>query len=377
MLQAGDRVASYTLDRRLGFGGMGEVWRARDERLERNVAIKMLFPRDWSGAERVRVLQQEARAASALNHPNVLTVYDVGEHHGAPYLVMECLEGEALRARLNAGRLSVDAALDVARQVAEGLAAAHARGIVHRDLKPENLFLSTDGRVKILDFGLATSQASRPASSARERGRVDWQPRHHRHRRLHGAGAGSGRRCRRTGRHLRARCGAVRDAGRWPAIQGGEHALHPARRRVGAAARAIRPERPGIAFAVATRRPMPGERSGGSFRERDRSRLGARRGDSCPQRATPAWRVGASQAACRHRDGRARGRGNCRSGMVVAVEVRLGHGGRGPLRHRKSSASRPTATTRARSCSLAKRSTCWPTIRNCGSSGSTRRFRRR
>ena len=165
MLQAGDRVASYTMDRRLGLGGMGEVWRARDERLERNVAIKMLFPRDWSGAERVRVLQQEARAASALNHPNVLTVYDVGDHRGAPYLVMECLEGEALRARLNAGRLSVDAALDVARQVAEGLAAAHARGIVHRDLKPENLFLSPDGRVKILDFGLATSQASRPASS--------------------------------------------------------------------------------------------------------------------------------------------------------------------------------------------------------------------
>jgi dienelactone hydrolase len=155
-VQPGDRIASYTIERRLGAGGMGEVWRARDERLARDVAIKLLLPHPTNAAERVRAFQHEARAAGTLNHTNVLTVYDIGDHGGAPYLVTECLEGETLRARLGAGALSVDAALDVAVQVARGLGAAHERGIVHRDLKPENIFLARDGRVKILDFGLAT-----------------------------------------------------------------------------------------------------------------------------------------------------------------------------------------------------------------------------
>jgi eukaryotic-like serine/threonine-protein kinase len=166
-LQPGDRVASYTVQRRLGAGGMGEVWRARDERLGRDVAIKLLLPHPSNAEVRLRAFQNEARAAGSLNHNNVLTVYDVGDHGGAPYIVMECLEGEPLRARLVAGALSVDAALDVARQVAQGLGAAHARGIVHRDLKPENIFLALDGRVKILDFGLATLHdlAASPATS--------------------------------------------------------------------------------------------------------------------------------------------------------------------------------------------------------------------
>src|SRR4051794_36266418 len=123
-VQPGDRIGSYTVDERLGAGAMGEVWRARDERLARDVAIKLLLPHP-SNAERVRSFEQEARAAGALNHPNVLTVYDVGVYRDAPFLVTECLEGESLRARIWSGPLGVDAALDIALQVAHGLEAAH------------------------------------------------------------------------------------------------------------------------------------------------------------------------------------------------------------------------------------------------------------
>ncbi len=139
----------------LGRGAMGEVYRARDTSLGRDVAIKVL-PADYSGdPARLRRFDQEARAAGALNHPNIMAILDVGTHDGAPFVVAELLEGTTLRARLNGRELPPRKALEFGAQIARGLAAAHAKGIVHRDLKPENLFVTPDGQVKILDFGLA------------------------------------------------------------------------------------------------------------------------------------------------------------------------------------------------------------------------------
>ena len=154
----------------LGAGGMGEVYRARDPRLGREVAIKVLAP-GVADAERLRRFEQEARAAAALNHPNILAVYDIGQHDGAPYIVSELLEGETLRERLIAGgALPLRKAIEYGVQIARGLAAAHEKGIVHRDLKPENVFVTRDGRVKILDFGLAKlTRGAAPARATRVR----------------------------------------------------------------------------------------------------------------------------------------------------------------------------------------------------------------
>src|SRR5260370_25692135 len=154
-LSAGTRLGPYEIVAPLDAGGMGEVYRARDPRIGREVAIKIL-PGYWSrDGERLRRFEQEARAAGTLNHPSLLTIHDVGDQDGTPYLVSELLEGETLRTRLRAGALSPRRATDYAIQIAHGLAAAHEKGIVHRDIKPENLFITKDGRAKILDFGLA------------------------------------------------------------------------------------------------------------------------------------------------------------------------------------------------------------------------------
>jgi len=151
----GQTLSHYRILDKIGAGGMGEVYLAEDTRLGRKVALKILPAQFTTDADRVRRFEQEARAASALNHPNILTIYDIGTHDGVPYIVSELLEGQTLRERDEPGALPVRKALDYALQITQGLAAAHGKGIVHRDLKPENLFLCQDGRVKILDFGLA------------------------------------------------------------------------------------------------------------------------------------------------------------------------------------------------------------------------------
>src|SRR5258706_2340184 len=148
-------LGPYRIAGVVGEGGMGVVYRAKDTRLGRDVAIKVLTHVATEDQERLVRFEQEARATGILNHPNLLTIYDVGHEGGAPYIVSELLEGETLRDRLGRGALPPRRAIDAALQVAQGLAAAHDKGIIHRDLKPENIFLTRDGRAKILDFGIA------------------------------------------------------------------------------------------------------------------------------------------------------------------------------------------------------------------------------
>jgi WD40 repeat protein len=163
-LASGTKLGPYDIQSLLGSGGMGEVYRGWDSRLNRVVAIKVLPASYSADADRLKRFMQEARAAAALNHPNILSIFDIGEERGAPYIVSELLEGQTLRDRIRSGPLSGRKAIDYALQVARGLAAAHEKGIVHRDLKPENLFLTNDDRVKILDFGLA--KLTRPETDA-------------------------------------------------------------------------------------------------------------------------------------------------------------------------------------------------------------------
>jgi serine/threonine protein kinase len=148
-------LAQYTIVSKIGEGGMGEVYRARDTKLGRDVAIKVLPAAFSENSERLRRFEQEAQAAGALNHPNILVIFHIGTHEGAPYIVSELLEGETLRERMAGTALPQRKAIDYGLQTARGLAAAHEKGIVHRDIKPDNVFVTNDGRIKILDFGLA------------------------------------------------------------------------------------------------------------------------------------------------------------------------------------------------------------------------------
>ena len=154
MFLAGSRIGPYQIVGRLGAGGMGEVYRARDPRLDRSVAVKVLTSTRGSTPEELERFEREARAIARVSHPNICTVYDVGQEAGVPFLVMELLEGETLAERVLRGPVPIDAALAIATQIAEALDELHSEGVVHRDLKPSNVML-TAGGVKLLDFGLA------------------------------------------------------------------------------------------------------------------------------------------------------------------------------------------------------------------------------
>src|SRR5262245_45419276 len=151
----GRTAGSYRIVAWIGAGGMGDVYRAHDTTLDRPVTLKLLPPRVADDAERLRRFHAEARAASSLNHPNILVIHDFGDLDARPYIVSELVEGETLRRRLDRGALPVREAVGITIQIASALAAAHARGIAHRDIKPENVMVRTDGYVKVLDFGLA------------------------------------------------------------------------------------------------------------------------------------------------------------------------------------------------------------------------------
>src|SRR6266571_4475520 len=153
-IASGTRLGPYEIISQLGVGGTGEVYLARDARLERNVAIKVLPDEFTADAVRVRRFEREAKAASALNHPNIITIYEIGQANGSHYIATEYIEGETLRQRIKLRRLSVAEALDITIQVASALWAAHQAGIIHRDIKPENVMLRPDGYAKVLDFGL-------------------------------------------------------------------------------------------------------------------------------------------------------------------------------------------------------------------------------
>jgi serine/threonine protein kinase len=168
VLTSGSKLGPYEILSPLGAGGMGEVYRARDSRLQREVAIKIIPPAFARDQERLLRFEREARAAAALNHSNILAIYDVGTQDGSPYIVSELLEGASLRSKLLSGTLPRREATNYAAQIAHGLSVAHAKGIVHRDLKPENVFISKDGGVKILDFGLA--KLTQPGTSSGSKG---------------------------------------------------------------------------------------------------------------------------------------------------------------------------------------------------------------
>ena len=189
-LPPGSRFGAYEILSPLGAGGMGEVYRARDTRLGREVAIKILPGNLHPDRRRIERFEQEARSASALNHPNIVTIYELGEVDGTSYISMELVEGEAVRELLASGSIPLPKVIHIAAQIADGLAKAHSAGIVHRDLKPENVMVSRDGLVKILDFGVAKLAPGRECGDAGHPPPADSSGHGHGHPRIHVSGTG-------------------------------------------------------------------------------------------------------------------------------------------------------------------------------------------
>jgi serine/threonine protein kinase len=262
-LATGNRLGAYEIVARIGAGGMGEVYQARDTKLGRSVAIKVLPLAFVEDQDRLARFQREARVLASLNHPNIATIYGLEQSGSTPYLVMELIPGETLAEQLKSGRLDIAKALGIAQQIAAALESAHEQGIVHRDLKPANIEVTPDGRVKVLDFGLAKPFGGRAGRECRGECREDSRERagnHSRHAGLHESRTGTWQSSGQAGGYLGVRLRALRDAQRAQAFRRRQHHRN-ARGGAEQGARLGGSAKDDACFDSKADSPLPGERS--------------------------------------------------------------------------------------------------------------------